>query len=67
MRWLMWNMSYHTAHHTFPGVPFHRLPELHKEIESRLGHPVPHAKYLDCHAEIIRTLGRGVEQLEPAQ
>jgi fatty acid desaturase len=67
MRWLMWNMSYHTAHHTFPGVPFHRLPELHKEIESRLGHPVPHARYLDCHAEIIRTLGRGVEQLEPAQ
>ncbi len=32
MRWLMWNMSYHTAHHAFPGVPFHALPALHREI-----------------------------------
>jgi fatty acid desaturase len=67
LRWLMWNMSYHTAHHTFPGVPFHQLPALHAEIESRLGAPVPSAGYLDCHLEIIRSLSRGAEQLEPAQ
>jgi fatty acid desaturase len=24
--WLGWNMQYHTAHHLFPSVPFHRLP-----------------------------------------
>ena len=31
-RWIAWNMQYHTAHHTFPAVPFHALPELHREI-----------------------------------
>jgi fatty acid desaturase len=24
-RWLAWQMPYHTAHHAFPAVPFHRL------------------------------------------
>jgi fatty acid desaturase len=67
MRWLMWNMSYHTAHHTFPGVPFHRLPELHREIEQRLGAPVPAAGYLETHVNIARTLWRDVEELEPAR
>ena len=23
LRWLMWQMPYHTEHHLFPGVPFH--------------------------------------------
>ena len=32
MRWLAWQMVYHTAHHTYPGVPFHRLRALHEEI-----------------------------------
>lgn len=32
MRWLSWAMVYHTAHHTYPGVPFHRLADLHAEI-----------------------------------
>ena len=31
-RWIAWNMQYHTAHHTFPAVPFHALPQLHREI-----------------------------------
>ena len=22
MRWVNWNMTYHTIHHTFPSVPF---------------------------------------------
>jgi hypothetical protein len=26
MRWLGWNMQYHTAHHAFPGVPCYALP-----------------------------------------
>ena len=38
LRWMAWNMQYHTAHHTFPAVPFHRLPELHAELERRLGY-----------------------------
>jgi fatty acid desaturase len=32
MRRLAWNMPFHTAHHVHPGVPFHRLPELHQRI-----------------------------------
>lgn len=29
---LFWNMPYHTAHHTYPMVPFYNLPKLHDEI-----------------------------------
>lgn len=29
---LSWNMPYHTAHHSFPAVPFHQLPAFHKHI-----------------------------------
>jgi len=67
MRWLMWNMSYHTAHHTFPGVPFHLLPQLHHEIEQRLNAPLPSAGYLETHWEIARTLWKGTERVEPAR
>jgi fatty acid desaturase len=67
LRWLMWNMSYHTAHHTFPGVPFHALPALHREIEQRLGETLPCAAYLECHRDIVRSLSRGAEQLEPVR
>ena len=36
VRYLAWNMPYHTEHHAFPAVPFHHLPELHAEIRSHL-------------------------------
>jgi len=32
MRRLAWNMPFHTAHHVYPGVPFHGLPEVHRRI-----------------------------------
>ncbi len=32
MRRLAWNMPFHTAHHVYPGVPFHALPEVHGRI-----------------------------------
>ncbi|MBX2823800.1 MAG: fatty acid desaturase [Gammaproteobacteria bacterium] len=32
VRLLSWNMSYHTEHHVYPTVPFHRLPELHQRL-----------------------------------
>jgi fatty acid desaturase len=34
LRWLMWNMPYHTEHHLFPGVPFHRLGTLSRELRA---------------------------------
>ncbi len=33
---LAWNMPYHVEHHTYPSVPFHKLPELHKLIRNHL-------------------------------
>jgi fatty acid desaturase len=38
LRWMLWNMPYHAEHHGWPSVPFHRLPELHREIRDHLVH-----------------------------
>lgn len=35
VRFLAWNMPYHVEHHTLPGVPFHKLPELHGHMQGR--------------------------------
>jgi fatty acid desaturase len=37
VRWLAWNMPYHTEHHVAPLVPFHRLPALHGRMRAHLG------------------------------
>jgi fatty acid desaturase len=37
VRFLAWNMPYHVEHHTLPGVPFHKLPELHAHMAGRHG------------------------------
>jgi fatty acid desaturase len=58
MRWLMWNMSYHTVHHAFPGVPFHALPALHREIVERRDHPVIERGYLQAQRDIFASLAR---------
>ncbi len=29
VRWLAWNMPFHSEHHALPAVPFHKLPVLH--------------------------------------
>jgi len=54
MRWLMWNMSWHTAHHCFPGVPFHALPALHQEILTR--REVPTRGYIQAQRDIFAGL-----------
>jgi len=36
VRWLAWNMPYHTAHHAYPAVPFHALPAAHAVIADRV-------------------------------
>jgi fatty acid desaturase len=45
MRWLGWQMQYHTAHHAFPGVPFHRLADLHQAIFVARGVAPPTMSY----------------------
>jgi fatty acid desaturase len=51
VRKLAWNMPYHAEHHAYPIVPFHRLPEFHRLIETELkqvenGYVRFHASYL---------------------
>mgnify|MGYP001165037411 CR=1 FL=1 len=36
VRFVAWNMPYHTEHHTYPTVPFHKLPDLHEIIQREL-------------------------------
>lgn len=65
LRWLGWNMAYHTAHHTFPSVPFHALPDLHAEIVRRTGQEPPTMGYLEFQFRVIAALARGAESSYP--
>ncbi|TVQ37774.1 MAG: hypothetical protein EA384_11135 [Spirochaetaceae bacterium] len=40
LRFLYWNMNYHTEHHMYASVPFYNLPKLRKEIEWDLQRPL---------------------------
>jgi fatty acid desaturase len=59
MRWLGWQMQYHTAHHAFPGVPFHRLRELHEIIFTARGAAAPSMTYLGFQAAVLRAFAGG--------
>jgi fatty acid desaturase len=64
LRWLMWQMPYHTEHHLFPGVPFHKLPELSRELRAGpdstiAGRNEIAPSYFAVHAELIAMLRRG--------
>jgi fatty acid desaturase len=54
VRFLAWNMPYHTEHHAFPSVPFHALPSLHRDLRSDL--KVVAAGYIAVNREILRRL-----------
>ena len=54
MRWLCWNMQYHTAHHAFPGVPFHRLAALHADLFAARGTEPPTMGYLEFQRAALR-------------
>jgi len=56
MRWLAWNMQYHTAHHAFPGVPCYRLRRLHEEIFVSQGRTPPTMSYLGFQRAALRAL-----------
>lgn len=56
MRWLAWNMQYHTAHHAFPGVPCYRLPALHREIFAGNNRRPPTMSYLGFQWAVMRAL-----------
>ncbi|MEL7172114.1 MAG: fatty acid desaturase [Pseudomonadota bacterium] len=55
MRWLCWQMPYHTAHHSFPSVPFWKLRALDQAM--RRGGAEPHAMgWIEFQVEVIRKL-----------
>jgi len=56
MRWLLWNMPYHTAHHSYPIVPFYRLPELHAEVVESLGKEPPTVTHWGFQKHMLRKL-----------
>ena len=64
LRWLMWQMPYHTEHHLFPGVPFYKLGALSRALRER-----PDSKltginevapgYIAVHRGLLAMLQRG--------
>lgn len=55
MRWLCWQMPYHTAHHTFPAVPFWKLRDLNDRIEDKAG-PVHRMGWIEFQVAVISRL-----------
>ena len=64
MRWLCWQMPYHTAHHTFPAVPFWKLRDLNQRIEAKAGH-VHRMGWIEFQIEVIGKLAQKDESQWP--
>jgi fatty acid desaturase len=64
MRWMCWNMQYHTAHHAFPGVPCYRLPELHRTIFHENGRKPHSMSYLSFQLAVIRAFWNGRTEVD---
>ena len=64
MRWLCWQMQYHTAHHAFPSVPFHRLRELNREMTEGAGTPPHSMGYLQFQVQVIAKLWGGKSEAD---
>ena len=64
MRWLCWQMPYHTAHHSYPSVPFWQLRKLNEKIESIAG-PVHQMGWIEFQIEVIRKLAQKDESQWP--
>ncbi len=64
MRWLCWQMPYHTAHHTFPSVPFWKLRDLNDKIEKQAGE-VWRMGWIEFQIEVIGKLRQKDESQYP--
>ncbi|MFY0692668.1 MAG: fatty acid desaturase [Paracoccaceae bacterium] len=64
IRWLCWQMPYHTAHHTFPAVPFWKLRDLNDKIEAVAG-TVHRMGWIEFQIEVIRKLAQKDESQYP--
>ena len=59
LRWMAWQMQYHTAHHAFPAVPFHQLRELNKIVFTDRGTQAPTMTYWGFQVAALRAFSRG--------
>ncbi len=64
MRWLCWNMQYHTAHHAFPSVPFHRLRALNHAMTEGAGTPPHSMGYIEFQIALIQKLMGGKSEAD---
>ncbi|MEL6608480.1 MAG: fatty acid desaturase [Pseudomonadota bacterium] len=64
MRWLCWQMPYHTAHHAFPSVPFWKLRDLNDKIEDKQGE-VHRMGWIEFQREVISRLAQKDESQWP--
>ena len=64
VRWLCWQMPYHTAHHTFPAVPFWQLRALNDKIEAQAGE-VHRMGWIEFQIAVIRKLSAKDESQYP--
>ncbi len=54
VRWLAWNMPYHSEHHCYPALPYHALPAAHDLLAPHIA--VQATGYLAVHRSIIARL-----------
>lgn len=54
VRFFAWNMPYHAEHHAFPSVPFHALPDLHRELRDDL--KTVARGYVAVHRQLLRQM-----------
>ncbi len=64
LRWLCWQMPYHTAHHAFPSVPFWQLRHLDAELKDNGAEPYAMG-WIEFQAEVIRKLAAKSEDRYP--
>lgn len=55
VRFFAWNMPYHSEHHSYPAVPFHKLPRFHQVVRRHLR--TTEDGYARFNARFARTLG----------
>jgi len=64
MRWLCWQMPYHTAHHAFPSVPFWQLKGLDAELRGNGATPYAMG-WIEFQIAVIRKLAQKDESQYP--
>jgi fatty acid desaturase len=55
VRLIAWNMPYHAEHHSYPAVPFHKLPRFHGIVAAHLRST--ENGYVRFHRKLMDTFG----------